>query len=107
MIIPSSSRVFKKYKVLSKIGEGGFSQVFKVQLLNSDTSANEVYALKYFLIRPESDKEVAINRFKRGNSDFTESKIRLFSLLYWIICWWWWAICNNGIYWRQVLKRVN
>lgn len=65
MIIPSSSRVFKKYKVLSKIGEGGFSQVFKVQLLNSDTSANEVYALKYFLIRPESDKEVAINRFKQ------------------------------------------
>ncbi|MCE6056223.1 Kae1-associated serine/threonine protein kinase [Mycoplasmopsis agalactiae] len=64
-MIPSNSRVYKKYKVLTKIGEGGFSKVLKVELLNSDSVVKEVYALKYFVIKPDSDKNVSISRFKQ------------------------------------------
>lgn len=59
-----NSRVFKKYKVFIKIGEGGFSKVFKVELLNFDLVVKEVYVFKYFVIKFDSDKNVVISCFK-------------------------------------------
>ncbi|MGP1451800.1 MAG: serine/threonine-protein kinase [Metamycoplasmataceae bacterium] len=62
MIIRRDSKVFEKYKVISKIGVGGFSEVYKVEEKNDPNHKH--YALKY--LKSDGDKnknEIAIKRF--------------------------------------------
>ncbi|AIA29346.1 serine/threonine protein kinase [Mycoplasmopsis californica] len=62
MLPKNDSKVYKKYKIISQIGKGGFSYVYKVELL-SDPS--KVYALKYFFVAGESEKENTLKRFEQ------------------------------------------
>lgn len=62
MLPASTSKVYEKYKILSTLGNGGFSVVYKVQELNPP---HEIFALKYFQIKGNSDKENTIKRFKQ------------------------------------------
>ncbi|WP_029513378.1 serine/threonine protein kinase [Mycoplasmopsis primatum] len=68
MSIRADSRIFKKYKVLQKIGEGGFSEVYKVELLRSASAIKEIFALKYFVIKSDADRENTIKRFRQEAS---------------------------------------
>lgn len=62
MIIRRDSEVFKKYKILSKIGIGGFSEVYKVE--EKDDPNHKAYALKYLKLTQDKEKNnVLIQRF--------------------------------------------
>ncbi|MBZ4195268.1 serine/threonine-protein kinase [Mycoplasma tauri] len=65
MAIKSNSKVFENYKVLSKIGDGGFSEVYKVESLESKSPVKVFYALKYFIVKNGADPESTLKRFKQ------------------------------------------
>lgn len=65
MAIKATSQVYKNYKILKRIGEGGFSEVYKVELANDPSPIKTVYALKYFIIKNENERESTLNRFKQ------------------------------------------
>ncbi|WP_029608692.1 serine/threonine-protein kinase [Mycoplasma simbae] len=54
------SKVYEKYRIISNIGKGGFSDVYKVESL---AEPGKFYALKYFVIKGDTDKENTIKRF--------------------------------------------
>ncbi|WP_235888477.1 serine/threonine-protein kinase [Mycoplasmopsis mucosicanis] len=56
------SRIYKKYRIINKVGSGGFSDVFKVETINEP---HQVYALKYLKFNDNTDNTVVINRFKQ------------------------------------------
>ncbi|WP_027120842.1 serine/threonine-protein kinase [Mycoplasmopsis lipofaciens] len=66
MNINKNSNVLKKYRIVQLIGEGGFSQVYKIEKNNPNQHfSNEFYALKYVNFEGRPDIEINKKRFKQ------------------------------------------
>lgn len=65
MGIKPQSNIFKKYRVLSTIGDGGFSQVYKVELLNDKSPIKRKFALKYSVNKNKNDEDITRRRFEQ------------------------------------------
>ncbi|VEU77143.1 serine/threonine-protein kinase [Mycoplasmopsis columbina] len=59
--ILNDSKVYEKYKIVNKIGSGGFAQVYKIQ--ERDNTEDVFYALKYSVFPEKSDVETTKKRF--------------------------------------------
>ncbi|VEU75490.1 serine/threonine protein kinase [Mycoplasmopsis maculosa] len=77
MNIKINSRIYNKYKINKIIGNGGFSEVYKIENKFSFDSDDKFYALKYLVLKNENNKNGVINRFlqeikimKQVNSKF-------------------------------------
>lgn len=65
MKIISDSNIYNKYKIISLLGTGGFSEVYKVEMINDKSNVKTQYALKYMVFNNNMDKERTLNRFKQ------------------------------------------
>ncbi|BAH69774.1 hypothetical protein MBIO_0509 [Mycoplasmopsis fermentans PG18] len=65
MGIKPQSNIFKKYRVLSTIGDGDFSQVYKVELLNDKSPIKRKFALKYSVNKNKNDEDITRRRFEQ------------------------------------------
>ncbi|VEU77987.1 serine/threonine-protein kinase [Mycoplasmopsis columbinasalis] len=61
--ILENSNVFRKYKIISQIGSGGFAKVYKIQ--RKDAKDNTFYALKYTTLPENSNSESVKVRFEQ------------------------------------------
>ncbi|UUD35365.1 serine/threonine protein kinase [Mycoplasmopsis caviae] len=65
MAIKPQSNIYKKYRILSTIGDGGFSQVYKVEPITDRSPIKKKYALKYSVNKNRNDEDITRRRFEQ------------------------------------------